>query len=65
MHCRNDKIFVVRRIFFPPPPKLSAIITIFSYSTQVASSSDSMEGAILRQTVLKGIANQLSQATVS
>ena len=65
MHCRNDKIFVGQTKYLSPPPKLSAIITIFSYSTQVASSSDSMEGAILRQTVLKGIANQLSQATVS
>ena len=35
------------------------------YSTQVASSSDNTEGAILKQTVLKGIANQLTQATVS
>ena len=52
----------VYSIFLPPPPIISPEVASKPRSTSAPGSN---EGAILKQTVLKGVANQLSQATVS
>ena len=53
-------------ISLPPPPlSLPIISPEVVPKPRPTSAPGSNEGAILKQIVLKGIANQLSQATVS